>query len=65
MARRHDLKGGVSVVRAEREANDPEADAVPTSKIVARLQAKIMARHPENDAIDEWIEAVYDWSAWK
>ena len=38
MARRHDLKGGVSVVRAEREANDPEADAVPASKVVARLE---------------------------
>jgi hypothetical protein len=38
MARRHDLKGGVSVVRAEREVNDPEAHAVPASKVVARLE---------------------------
>jgi hypothetical protein len=28
-------------------------------------QAKLMARHPENDAIDAWIEAAYDWSDWK
>jgi hypothetical protein len=24
-----------------------------------------MAQHPENDAIDEWIEAVNDWSVWE
>jgi Antitoxin MazE-like len=30
-----------------------------------RRQAKLMAQHPENDAIDAWIEAAYDWSDWK
>lgn len=30
-----------------------------------RRQAKLMARHPENDAIDAWNEAAYDWSDWK
>jgi hypothetical protein len=30
-----------------------------------RREAVLMAQHPENDAIDEWIEAVYDWSAWE
>jgi hypothetical protein len=30
-----------------------------------RRQAKLMAQHPENDAIDAWNEAVYDWDAWK
>jgi hypothetical protein len=36
-------------------------------KVVAdiRRQVKVMARHPENDAIDAWNEAAYDWSAWK
>jgi hypothetical protein len=36
-------------------------------KVVAdiRRQAKLMAQHPENDAIDDWIEQVYDWDAWK
>jgi hypothetical protein len=24
-----------------------------------------MAQHPENDAIDDWIESVYDWESWK
>jgi hypothetical protein len=30
-----------------------------------RRQAKLMAQHPENAEIDDWIEAVYDWDAWK
>jgi len=25
----------------------------------------LMAQHPENDAIDNWIESVYDWESWK
>jgi hypothetical protein len=30
-----------------------------------RREAAAMARHPENDAIDSWNEAAYDWSEWK
>lgn len=30
-----------------------------------RREAKLMAQHPENDAIDAWNEVAYDWSAWK
>jgi hypothetical protein len=30
-----------------------------------RRESAILSQHPENAAIDEWIEAVYDWSAWK
>jgi Protein of unknown function (DUF3018) len=30
-----------------------------------RRQVKLMAQHPENDAIDDWIESVYDWESWK
>jgi hypothetical protein len=30
-----------------------------------RREAKLMAKHPENDAIDDWIEQVVDWDAWK
>lgn len=30
-----------------------------------RREAKLMAQHPENDAIDNWNEAAYDWSAWR
>jgi hypothetical protein len=29
-----------------------------------RREARIMRHHPENDAIDDWIEAVYDWDDW-
>jgi len=37
----------------------------PKVRADLRRQAKLMARHPENDAIDRWIEDVYDWSDWK
>ena len=30
-----------------------------------RQEIKLMAQHPENDAIDDWIESVYDWDSWK
>jgi hypothetical protein len=30
-----------------------------------RREGAMMAKHPENDAIDAWIEQVYDWEAWK
>src|ERR1700719_4155397 len=30
-----------------------------------RREIKLMVQHPENDAIDDWIESVYDWSEWK
>jgi Protein of unknown function (DUF3018) len=29
-----------------------------------RRQARRMLHHPENDAIDDWIEAIYDWDDW-
>ena len=37
----------------------------PKVRADLRRQAKMMARHPETDAIDEWNEAAYDWSEWK
>jgi hypothetical protein len=37
----------------------------PKVRADLRRQAKLMARHPENDAIDAWNEAAYDWSEWK
>ena len=30
-----------------------------------RREGAMMRQHRENDAIDDWIESVYDWSAWK
>jgi hypothetical protein len=29
-----------------------------------RRQAEMMRDHPENDAIDDWIEAIYNWDDW-
>jgi hypothetical protein len=37
----------------------------PKVRADIRRQAKIMAQHPENDAIDAWNEAAYDWDSWK
>jgi antidote-toxin recognition MazE-like antitoxin len=35
-------------------------------KVVAdiRRQAKLMAQHPENDAIDDWLDAIRDPADW-
>jgi hypothetical protein len=35
-------------------------------KVVAdiRRQAKLMAQHPENNAIDDWLDAIRDPSDW-
>ncbi|HUZ33240.1 MAG TPA: antitoxin MazE family protein [Xanthobacteraceae bacterium] len=30
-----------------------------------RRQGKLLGRHPKNDPIDAWIEAVYDTSEWR
>jgi hypothetical protein len=30
-----------------------------------RREGAMMAKHPENDAIDDWLEQVIDWDAWK
>ena len=30
-----------------------------------RRQVNLMAQHPEDDILNEWIEATYDWDAWK
>jgi hypothetical protein len=30
-----------------------------------RREGAMMAKHPENDAIDDWIEQVIDRGAWK
>jgi antidote-toxin recognition MazE-like antitoxin len=28
-------------------------------------QGNLLAQHPENAAIDAWIDAAYDWDEWK
>jgi len=37
----------------------------PRVRAAIRREAALLARHPENAAIDAWIEAVYDWSEWR
>jgi Protein of unknown function (DUF3018) len=37
----------------------------PKVRADLRRQAKLMARHPEDAAINDWIEATYDWDSWK
>ena len=37
----------------------------PKVRADLRRQGRLLARHPENDEIDAWIEAVYDTSGWR
>ena len=37
----------------------------PRVRADLRRQGRLLARHPENDAIDEWIEKIYDFSEWR
>jgi hypothetical protein len=37
----------------------------PKVRADLRPQGKLLAKHLENDAIDAWIEAVYDCSDWR
>jgi hypothetical protein len=37
----------------------------PRVRADLRRQGKLLAQHPKNDPIDEWIEAVYDTSDWR
>ncbi len=37
----------------------------PRVRAEIRREAALLAQHPENAAIDNWIDATYDWSEWK
>jgi nicotinamide mononucleotide adenylyltransferase len=37
----------------------------PTVKAQIRKEAALLAKHPENDEIDRWIEANADLSGWR
>jgi hypothetical protein len=37
----------------------------PKVRADLRRQGKLRAKDPENDAIDDWIDAAYDWSEWR
>jgi hypothetical protein len=36
----------------------------PKVRADLRRQGRLLAKHPENDAIDDWIEAAVDWKDW-
>lgn len=37
----------------------------PKVRADLRRQGRLLASHPENDAIDDWIEKNYDFSEWR
>ncbi len=37
----------------------------PRVRADLRRQGRLLARHPENDSIDAWIEQIYDFSEWR
>jgi hypothetical protein len=37
----------------------------PNVRAELRREARLIAQHPENDAIDAFIEVAYDWSEWR
>ncbi len=37
----------------------------PRIRAAIRREAALLARHPDNAATDDWIEAAYDWSEWR
>jgi Antitoxin MazE-like len=38
---------------------------VPHVRAEIRREAELLSRHPDNAAIDDFIDASYDWSEWK
>ena len=47
-----------ALARLRRELRDPRV----WEEI--RREVALMSQHPEDDAINEWIEAIYDWESW-
>jgi hypothetical protein len=37
----------------------------PKVRADLRRQGRLLAQHPENAAIDDWIEQIYDFSEWR
>ena len=37
----------------------------PRVRADLRRQGRLLGQHPENAAIDGWIEAAYDWNEWR
>jgi hypothetical protein len=50
---------GRRLARLRRELRDPRV------REEIRREAAMLSQHPEDEAINDWIEAVYDWDSWK
>ena len=37
----------------------------PRARAEIRREGALLASHPDNAAIDDWIDASYDWSEWR
>ncbi len=37
----------------------------PRVRADIRREGALLAKHPGNAAIDQWIEDIYDWSEWR
>jgi len=37
----------------------------PRVRSAIRREAALLARHPDNATIDDWIDASYDWNEWR
>jgi hypothetical protein len=36
----------------------------PRLRAAIRKEAALLAQHPDNAAVDDWIDAAYDWREW-
>ncbi|QWG15936.1 antitoxin MazE family protein [Bradyrhizobium sediminis] len=50
---------GRRLARLRRELRDPRV------RDEIRREAALLSRHPEDEVINDWIEAAYDWDSWK
>jgi hypothetical protein len=37
----------------------------PRVRAAIRREAKLLSRHPEDAAINDWIDRAYDWDEWR
>lgn len=37
----------------------------PKVRAEIRREAALLAKHPDNAAIDQWIDNIHDWSEWR
>jgi hypothetical protein len=50
---------GRTLARLRRQLCDPRLLAE------IRREAALMSQHPEDEIINDWIEAISDWDSWK